>query len=86
MTEEQEQVIAEAKRPPVNVDVPHVQQEGSVVTCTMGNWDGEPRLCVCMWRIDGAVTGADSPSLQLSKLILARQQHVWSLLPMLRAS
>ena len=29
--------------PPINVDVPHVQQVGSELTCTMGNWKGSGR-------------------------------------------
>jgi hypothetical protein len=65
MTEEQEIAYAEME-PPVNVDVPHVQQEGSVLTCTMGNWDGEPTHYSYQWRVDGVPVGSDSPSLQLS--------------------
>jgi hypothetical protein len=66
MTEEQEIAYAEME-PPVNVDVPHVQQEGSVLTCTMGNWDGEPTHYSYQWRVDGVPVGSDSPSLQLSQ-------------------
>ena len=44
--------------PPVNVDVPHVQQVGSELTCTMGNWEGEPTGYAYQWQLDGAdITG-----------------------------
>jgi hypothetical protein len=44
--------------PPVNVDVPHVQQEGDTLTCTMGNWEGEPTGYTYQWQLDGAdITG-----------------------------
>ena len=44
--------------PPINVDVPHVQQVGSELTCTMGNWEGEPTGYTYQWQLDGAdITG-----------------------------
>ena len=47
--------------PPINVDVPHVQQAGSELTCTMGNWEGmqaEPHSYAYQWQLDGAdITG-----------------------------
>ena len=47
--------------PPINVDVPHVQQEGGSLTCTMGNWEGmqaEPHSYAYQWQLDGAdITG-----------------------------
>jgi hypothetical protein len=42
--------------PPVNVDVPHVQQAGDTLTCTMGNWEGmqaEPHSYAYAWSLDG---------------------------------
>ena len=42
--------------PPANVDVPHVQQAGDTLTCTMGNWDGEPTGYAYQWQLDGAAT------------------------------
>ena len=30
------------RRAPVNIDVPFVDQSGSELRCTMGNWTGEP--------------------------------------------
>lgn len=50
--------------PPRNVDVPYVSGEGTVgatLTCTMGNWDGEPTSYAYAWASDGtpnAVTGS----------------------------
>lgn len=47
--------------PPVNVDVPHVQQAGATLTCTMGNWQGEPTDYAYAWQADGVAndgTGA----------------------------
>ena len=49
---------AEANAPPVNVDVPHVQQAGDTLTCTMGNWQGEPTSYAYQWQLDGTdITG-----------------------------
>jgi len=45
---------------PVNVDVPHVQQAADVLTCTMGNWQGEPTAYAYAWTLDGAPVGTDS--------------------------
>lgn len=41
--------------PPKNVDVPHLQGTGAVgetLTCTMGNWEGEPKLYSSAWVSD----------------------------------
>lgn len=43
--------------PPENVDVPHVAQEGALVTCTMGNWNGEPTGYAYQWQRDGTDIG-----------------------------
>jgi hypothetical protein len=40
--------------PPTIVDVPYVQQTGNVITCTMGNWTGEPYAYHYVWCIEGA--------------------------------
>jgi hypothetical protein len=49
---------------PVNVDVPHVSGAGtvdSVLTCTMGNWTGEPTSYGYEWVNDsGTVLGSGS--------------------------
>lgn len=53
--------------PPVNVDVPLVMGDGfpgGTLTCTMGNWDGEPESYQYNWKSDGqpvkATTGGDT--------------------------
>jgi hypothetical protein len=47
-------------QPPVNVDVPHAQQEDAVVTCTMGNWQGEPTAYRYQWMDGTTAVGTDS--------------------------
>ncbi len=44
-------------QPPSMRDTPLVQQEGDKLTCTMGNWDGEPSGYEYDWRRDGESTG-----------------------------
>jgi hypothetical protein len=42
--------------PPAVVDVPHVSGNGAVgdtLSCTMGNWDGEPTSYAYAWKSDG---------------------------------
>lgn len=51
---------------PVNVDVPHVQQLGPVLNCTMGNWEGEPDNYTYRWLIDADEVGADKPNHQVT--------------------
>jgi hypothetical protein len=52
--------------PPVNVDVPYVEGIGAVgeiLTCTMGNWEGEPTSYVYEWKRDGEEdVGIDDPA------------------------
>jgi hypothetical protein len=53
--------LTAAAGPPVNVDVPFVSQEGAVLNCTMGNWQGEPTAYAYAWMADGVAndgTGA----------------------------
>jgi hypothetical protein len=43
---------------PINIDVPSVQPEGTAaagdtLTCTMGNWTGEPTAYAYQWLSDG---------------------------------
>jgi hypothetical protein len=53
---------AEPLGPPVNVDVPLAGQNGTTLTCTMGNWENmqaEPHSYAYQWQRDGAnVAGA----------------------------
>jgi len=44
-------VLAPPPVAPVNVDVPHVSQTGSVLTCTLGNWTGEPTSYAFQWKM-----------------------------------
>jgi hypothetical protein len=50
--------------PPVNRDVPHVyllpEASEPTLTCTMGNWDGEPFEYEYEWHKDGVKIGASS--------------------------
>jgi hypothetical protein len=46
--------------PPVNVDVPYASQAGDVLSCTMGNWMGEPTAYAYQWKMDGVDVGTDS--------------------------
>ena len=43
--------------PPVNVDVPYSAQENDLITCTMGNWEGEPTSYAYQWKSDGTDVG-----------------------------
>lgn len=43
--------------PPAVVDVPLVFQEGAILHCTMGNWDGEPTGYTYAWHTDGVANG-----------------------------
>jgi hypothetical protein len=50
----------EAPGEPVNVDVPHVSQSGTVLNCTMGNWNGVPTSYDYTWFIGGEEVPGDS--------------------------
>lgn len=39
--------------PPQNIDAPYVVQEGDTISCTVGNWDGEPTSYDYQWRQNG---------------------------------
>jgi hypothetical protein len=45
---------------PVNVDVPFVAQAGDTLSCTMGNWEGEPDTYAYQWQLDGVNVGTDA--------------------------
>ena len=44
--------------PPTVVDVPLVMQDGNTLTCTMGNWNGDPDSYAYSWHNDGVSNGA----------------------------
>lgn len=43
-----------ATEAPTVVDAPLVTQNGSVLNCTMGNWNGAPTSRTYQWKNDGA--------------------------------
>lgn len=48
---------------PACMDTPHVTYDGTTLSCTMGNWIGEPSAYAYKWQLDGNdVTGADEPT------------------------
>jgi hypothetical protein len=51
---------------PVNVDVPFVDQSGSELRCTMGNWQGEPTAYVYQWKMDGTDIPGDGATLPVT--------------------
>ena len=55
-----------ASGPPVNVDVPFVDQAGSELRCTMGNWTGEPTAYVYQWKMDGTDIPGDGATLPIT--------------------
>jgi hypothetical protein len=54
--------LSGAQAAPVNVDVPYVSQTGNVLSCTMGNWQGEPTGYTYAWHSDGVANGATDPT------------------------
>jgi hypothetical protein len=50
-----------AKLPPVVKNVPYAAQEGTNLTCTMGEWVGEPTSYAYQWEADGAAVGTGTP-------------------------
>ena len=55
-----DEVDAPPTEPPTNVDVPHVSQEGAVLSCTMGNWTGTPDSYSYSWTINENAAGTDA--------------------------
>lgn len=50
--------LTHAAGAPSNVDVPYVSQTGNTLSCTMGNWHGEPTSYAYAWQNDGVPNGA----------------------------
>jgi hypothetical protein len=46
--------------PPVNRDVPYAEQRGSILNCTMGNWNNVPDSYAYQWQIDGDDVGTNA--------------------------
>jgi hypothetical protein len=57
----------EVKEPgaPVNADVPYASQTGTVLNCTMGNWEGEPDAYTYVWAVDGVDVSSDGPDMNV---------------------
>ena len=51
---------------PVNVDVPFVDQSGSELRCTMGNWQGEPTSYAYQWQMGGTDIPGDGATLPVT--------------------
>jgi hypothetical protein len=54
---------------PINTTIPYVSPEtaavGDTLSCTMGEWSGEPTSYAYAWFLDGAETGAAGSSYTL---------------------
>jgi hypothetical protein len=50
-----------AKLPPVVRNVPYAAQEGTNLTCTMGEWVGEPTSYAYQWQVDGVAGATGTP-------------------------
>jgi hypothetical protein len=55
--------IIDSDIPPVDVptiiDAPFISQAAAILSCTLGNWNGEPTSRVYQWRVDGVVVGTN---------------------------
>jgi hypothetical protein len=45
---------------PANTTVPQVTQSGTTLSCTQGEWSGEPTSYAYAWQLDGAAAGSDA--------------------------
>ena len=45
---------------PANTTVPAVTQTGTTLTCTQGEWSGEPTSYAYAWKLDDAAAGSDA--------------------------
>ena len=45
---------------PANTTVPAVTQTGTTLTCTQGEWSGEPTSYSYAWKLDDAAAGSDA--------------------------
>ena len=53
-------VIPRSELAPVNIDVPAVTQSGTTLSCTMGNWTGEPTSYSYQWQLNGTDAGTNA--------------------------
>jgi hypothetical protein len=45
---------------PANTTVPQVTQSGTTLSCTQGEWSGEPTSYSYAWKLDDAAAGSDA--------------------------
>jgi hypothetical protein len=73
-----------ATEPPVLIDIPYAAQEGDALTCTMGNWSGEPVSYDYQWvsggttRVGAGATYAVAPAdvgQSLTCVVTATNRH-----------
>jgi hypothetical protein len=50
---------------PANTTVPAVTQTGTTLTCTQGEWSGEPTSYAYAWQIDGTAAGSDAATYEV---------------------
>jgi hypothetical protein len=56
-------------QPPVNVHVPYLSGEGvvgEVLSCTMGEWTGEPDSYIYQWKRDGDDVSGDGDTYEVT--------------------
>src|SRR5215467_536116 len=52
--------------PPQMIDQPVVVQDGALLICSTGNWQGTPTDYAYRWQIDGSAIGIDSATLTVT--------------------
>lgn len=45
--------------PPTVIDVPFISQAAAVLSCTLGNWNGEPTSRTYQWQVAGITVGTN---------------------------
>jgi hypothetical protein len=48
--------------PPTVIDAPFISQAGTVISCTLGNWNGAPSARTYQWKIDTTNVGLNQPT------------------------
>jgi hypothetical protein len=58
-----DEIAAKPEGPPAVKDEPYVGLEGTLLTCTMGNWENEPTGYAYAWSRDGLPAGSGAEHL-----------------------
>jgi hypothetical protein len=45
--------------PPTLIDAPFISQAAAILSCTLGNWNGEPTSRTYQWMVAGVVVGTN---------------------------